>query len=74
VGLGFVEAGVEGAQGAGEGGNGGVKQGWVHSSLRWGVTSSHILDWLLKVRISRRFCYRLECVVIDIISWSQFLI
>jgi hypothetical protein len=37
VGLGFVQAGVEGAQGAGEGGNGGVKQGGVHGGLQVGV-------------------------------------
>jgi hypothetical protein len=43
VALRFVEAGVEGAQGAGEGGNGGVKQGWVHGGLQMGLSSSHVL-------------------------------
>jgi hypothetical protein len=30
-------------EGAGDGGNGGVKEGEVHGSLRWGPTSSHLL-------------------------------
>ena len=66
VGLGFVQAGVEGAQGAGEGGNGGVKKRWVHGGLQMGVSSSHVLLKGMKVIIqslvtSDRFDVRPGC-------------